>query len=98
MYPIEISETAISDTDLEDLLSLFFTYTVSETIPESIDNGYPCILNINFDNKEKCSYILCIGYTNTDKAICFSPYLNKIEARDIEALDCGSLYSITGLK
>lgn len=98
MYPIEISETAISDTDLEDLLALFFTYSGAESITESIDNGYPCILNIDFDDKRKCSYILCIGYTDTDKAICFNPYLNKLEAREIGTLDCGSLYSITELK
>lgn len=98
MIPIQVYDTSITDNDLEDLLSLFYTYTVSESIAESIDNGYPCILNASIDTQGKCSYLLCIGYTDAEKAIYFNPYLNRLEARDIETLDCGSLYSITELK
>lgn len=96
LNPILVSESDLAITDLENLLALYYTYSESESIMESIDNGHPCILSIDIDNNGKANYTLCIGYTNNKKAIYFNPYINKLESREIDTIDSGIIYSITG--
>lgn len=95
--PVLISESEMTLIDFENILSLFYTFEESESIVESIDNGYPCMFNIEVDNN-KNTYTICVGYTTNGRAIYFNPYINKLETREIDALDSGVLYSITGRK